>query len=179
MVEVEPLTRYEKFQRRTRNSNSENENIDEMTPRKKSTSPIILTANSCSGISGNGCKQKHKVKSGKSMARLRLGLKRNVAFALRSFSGRKVFKCPPFIVNALIFILFTTNVISFVNCAVLSAANSESLNLPQHIKYEDTTTTTSSTKYNPLNNNNTNKNFNKLNDTQNLSLPEMASAQKR
>ncbi|TMW41658.1 hypothetical protein DOY81_013263 [Sarcophaga bullata] len=67
---------------------------------------------------------------------------------------------------------------TFVNCAVMSAANSESLNLPQHIKYEDTTTTTSSTKYNPLNNN-TNKNSNKLNDTQNLSLPEMASAQKR
>lgn len=180
MVEVEPLTRYDKFQRRTRNSNSENENIDEMSPRKKSLPPTMLTANSCSGICGIGCKQKRKVKSGKSMARLRLELKGNVAFTTRPFGGCKLFWFPPFIVNALIFILFTSNAINFGYCAVMSAANSESLNLPQDIKYEDTSTTTLSTKYNTLNDNSfTTKNSNKINDTQNLSLSGMASAQKR
>ncbi|XP_037816209.1 metal transporter CNNM4 [Lucilia sericata] len=193
-MEVKPLPRSENCQRRTRNSNSENATDENneimmmMTPRKNSghRSSIKMTANSnCNSISGS----KHKVKSGKSMARPLLGFKIHSSAssslttsclnATRS-SFRRTW-CP-LVLNALIFILFT-NAINFGNCAVNSAANSDSLiNQPQHTTFDDTTTTTSSTKFNTFNNNNNNnnnnKNSNKLNDTQNLLLPQLANQQK-
>ncbi|XP_046810766.1 unextended protein isoform X2 [Lucilia cuprina] len=197
-MEIKPLPRSENCQRRTRNSNSENATDENneimMTPRKNSghRSSIKMTANSnCNSISGSG--SKHKVKSGKSMARPLLGFKIHSS-ASSSLSTsclnatRSSFRrtwCP-LVLNALIFILFT-NAINFGNCAVNSAANSDSLiNQPQHTTFDDTTTTTSSTKYNTFNNNNNNNNYNnnnnknsnKLNDTQNLLLPQLANQQK-
>ncbi|KAI8116430.1 Metal transporter CNNM2 [Lucilia cuprina] len=196
-MEIKPLPRSENCQRRTRNSNSENATDENneimMTPRKNSghRSSIKMTANSnCNSISGSG--SKHKVKSGKSMARPLLGFKIHSS-ASSSLSTsclnatRSSFRrtwCP-LVLNALIFILFT-NAINFGNCAVNSAANSDSLiNQPQHTTFDDTTTTTSSTKFNTYNNNNNNnynnnnnKNSNKLNDTQNLLLPQLANQQK-
>ncbi|XP_065355938.1 unextended protein [Calliphora vicina] len=183
-MEVKPLPRSENCQRRTRNSNSENvsdENKEIMmkemvTPKKNiSRSSIIMTANNSncgSRISGS----KHKVKSGKSMARPHSSIVSSTSsiFATRSFRRNWC----PLVLNALIFILFT-NAINFCNCAVTSAANSDSLiNQPQHTTFDDTTTTTSSTKFNNNNNNNNNKNSNKLNDTQNLLLPQLANQQK-
>lgn len=183
-MEVKPLPRSENCQRRTRNSNSENvadenEEImmrEMMAPRKNFSRSSIMTANNSncgSRISGS----KHKVKSGKSMARPHSSIVYSTSsiFATRSFRRN----WSPLVLNALIFILFT-NPIIFCNCAVNSAANSDSLiNQPQHTTFDDTTTTTSSTKFNNNNNNNNNKNSNKLNDTQNLLLPQLANQQKR
>lgn len=176
---------------------------------KPSVCSSIMTINnskkrnsSCFSINGS----KHKVKSGKSMAGPLLSFKTfftsayptastcvvssspSSIFASRTFIRCRRSWCSPIVVlNALIFFLLFTNAINFGDCAVNSAPNSGDslINQPQHTIFDDTTTTTSSTKFNNnnnnnnYNNNNNNKNSNKLNDTQNLLLPQLANQQKR
>ncbi|KAM7353562.1 metal transporter uex [Cochliomyia hominivorax] len=167
-----------------------------------SCSPIIRMTikknNRCSSKEISVSGSKHKVKSGKSMAGpIFLSFKNPFNSTcvvsptpLNLFASRTFLRCCrsqlcPLVLNALIFIFIFTNAINFGYCAVSSAANSGDslINQPQHTIFDDTTTTTTSTKFNTFNNNNNNNNNNnknskKLNDTQNLLLPQLANQQK-